>query len=157
MTFLRSCTLQWTEPLGHMALIVPGASHPREDSCKWHPARPHQHPPSSNGLEGSPHTWQRLLEHTGSCLTTFRIKILLAQHARKSEKLLKHAASSEQNHLHNVEEAGRERGTSLDFAHLAKYWTILITSHIRDNNKGSELTLCGKTALIWSELSGWKE
>lgn len=106
---LPACTLQWTEPLGHMALIVPGTSQLREDSCKSHPKRPCQHLPSSNGLVGSPHTWQHFQEHTGSCLATFRIKILLAQHARKSEKLPKWAASSEWNHLHNVEEAGRER------------------------------------------------
>lgn len=140
---LAACTLQRTEPL---ALIVPGTSHLREESCKSHPVRLCQHPPSSNGLVGSPHTWQHFQEHIGSCLTTFRIKILLAKHVRTSEKLPKHAASSEQNHLHKVE----ERGTSLDFAHLAKYWTVLIASRIRDYNKGSELTLWKhRTNLKW--------
>lgn len=106
---LPACTLQWTEPLGHRALIIPGTSHWREDSSKSHPMRPCQHPPSSNGLVGSPYTWQHFQEHIGSCLTTFRIKILLAQHVRKSENLPKCAASSGLNHLHHVEEAGRER------------------------------------------------
>lgn len=147
---LPACTLQWTESLSPMALIVPGTSHLREDSCKSHPTRPCQHPPPSNSLAGSPHTWQHFQQHIGSCLTTFRIKILLAQHARKTEKLLKHAASSKRNHLHNVEEAGRE-GNIFGFCSSCKYSTTLIASHIRDKHKGSELTLCGNTALIWNE------
>ena len=51
----------------------PSTSRLREDGCKSHPARLCQHPPSSNGLGGSPHTWQRLQDHVGSCLSTFRI------------------------------------------------------------------------------------
>lgn len=35
--------------------------------------RPCQHLPSSNGLEGSPHTWQHLQDHVGSCLSLGRI------------------------------------------------------------------------------------
>lgn len=142
--------------LGYMALIAPSTSHLREDSCTSHPMRPCQHPPPSNSLVGSLHTWQHFQQHIGSCLTTFRIKILLAQHARKTEKLPKRAASPEQNHLHNVEEA--ERGRNIfGFCTSCKILNTLIASHIRDNNKGSELTLCGNTALIWNEHSGWKE
>lgn len=128
----------------------PWTSHLREDSCKCKsfPTRPRQHPPPSNSLVGSSHTWQHFQQHIGSCPTTFRIKILLAHHARKTEKLPKHAASSEQNHLHNVEEAGRE-GNIFGFCPSCKIPNNLnCFTFNRDNNKGSELTLCGNTALI---------